>query len=139
MTHSDDVTHLAECSACRQRFAANVVPFDPSVRRHREREISTIAAKLERERDESSDVVARYLRDTPADEWSRLAEMPDLRNNAALEQMSEEVRRRLHRKPREALAIANLSASIAETLAPSQYPSVLLAQLRCRCILRWRD
>jgi len=33
-----------------------------------------------------------------------------LRNNAALEQMSEEVRRRLHREPREALAIANLSA-----------------------------
>ena len=62
--------------------------------------------------------------------------MPDLRNNAALEQMSEEVRRRLHRKPREALAIANLSASIAESLAPSQYPSVVLAQLRGTA---WKD
>jgi tetratricopeptide (TPR) repeat protein len=136
MTHSDDVDHLAECSACRQRFAANVLTFDPAARRNREREFSSIASKLERERDESSDVVARYLRDTPADEWSRLAEMPDLRNNAALEQMSEEVRRRLHRTPREALAIANLSASIAESLSPSQYPSVMLAQLRGTA---WKD
>ena len=136
MTHSDDVDHLAECSACRRRFAANVLPFDPAVRRTREREFASIASKLERERDESSDVVARYLRDTPPEEWSRLAEMPDLRNNAALEQMSEEVRRRLHRKPREALAIANLSASIAESLAPSQYPSVMLAQLRGTA---WKD
>jgi tetratricopeptide (TPR) repeat protein len=135
-THSDDVAHLAECSACRQRYAANVLPFDPAARRGREREFSSIAAKLERERDESTDVVARYLRDTPPDEWSRLAEMPELRNNAALEQMSEEVRRRLHRKPREALAIANLSASIAESLAPSQYPSVMLAQLRGTA---WKD
>ncbi|HEV7485873.1 MAG TPA: hypothetical protein VGQ65_09335 [Thermoanaerobaculia bacterium] len=134
--HSDDVAHLAECSTCRQRFAANVLPFDPAARRNREREFSSVAAKLERERDESSDVVARYLRDTPPDEWSRLAEMPDLRNNAALEQMSEEVRRRLHRNPREALAIANLSASIAESLAPSQYPSVVLAQLRGTA---WKD
>jgi tetratricopeptide (TPR) repeat protein len=134
--HSDDVAHLAECSACRQRYAANVVPFDPSARRNREREFTSVAAKLERERDESSDVVARYLRDTPTEEWSRLAEMPDLRNNAALEQMSEEVRRRLHRKPREALAIANLSASIAESLGPSQYPSVMLAQLRGTA---WKD
>jgi tetratricopeptide (TPR) repeat protein len=136
MTHSDDVDHLAECSACRQRFTANVLPFDPAARRTREREFASVAAKLERERDESSDVVARYLRDTPPEEWSRLAEMPDLRNNAALEQMSEEVRRRLHRKPREALAIANLSASIAESLAPSQYPSVVLAQLRGTA---WKD
>jgi tetratricopeptide (TPR) repeat protein len=136
MTHSNDVAHLAECSACRQRFAANVVQFDHAARRNREREFTSIAAKLERERDESSDVVERYLRDTPTEEWSRLAEMPDLRNNAALEQMSEEVRRRLHRKPREALAIANLSASIAESLAPSQYPSVVLAQLRGTA---WKD
>jgi tetratricopeptide (TPR) repeat protein len=136
MTHSDDVVHLAECSACRQRYAANVVPFDPAARRNREREFTSVAERLERERDDSSDVVARYLRDTPPEEWSRLAEMPDLRNNAALEQMSEEVRRRLHRKPREALAIANLSASIAESLAPSQYPSVMLAQLRGTA---WKD
>ena len=45
MTHSDDVAHLAECSACRQRFAANVVPFDPAARRNREQEFTSIAAK----------------------------------------------------------------------------------------------
>jgi len=136
MKHSDDVDHLAECPACRQRFAANVVTFDPAARRNREREFSSAAARLERERDAATDVVSRYLRDTPPEEWSRLAEMPDLRNNAALEQMSDEVRRRLHRKPREALAIANLSASIAESLSPSQYPPVVLAQLRATA---WKD
>jgi len=136
MKHSDDLAHLAECAACRQRFTGNVVTFDASARRNREEEFTTTAARLERERNTSPDVVARYLRDTPLDEWPRLAEMPELRNNAALEQMSEEVRRRLHRNPREALAIANLSASIAESLAPSQYPSVVLAQLRGTA---WKD
>jgi tetratricopeptide (TPR) repeat protein len=136
MTHSDDVAHLAECSACRQRFAANVLPFDPAARRNREREFSSIASKLERERDESSDVVARYLRDTPYEEWSRLAEMPDLRNNAALEQMSEEVRRRLDRNSMDALAVANVATSISESLHPSAYPAIVMAQLRSTA---WRD
>lgn len=136
MNHSDDVAHLAECPACRQRFAENVVAFDATGRRAREREFTSTAARLERERDGATDVVGRYLRDTPSEEWPRLAEMSDLRNNAALEQMSDEVRRRLHRKPREALAIANLSASIAESLAPSQYPAVVLAQLRANA---WKD
>jgi tetratricopeptide (TPR) repeat protein len=136
MMHSDDVTHLAECAACRQRFAANVVTFDVGARRSREREFTATASRLERERDASADVVTRYLRDTPVEEWPRLAEMTELRNNAALEQMSEEVSRRLHRKPREALGIANLSASIAESLAPSQYPPVILAQLRATA---WKD
>jgi tetratricopeptide (TPR) repeat protein len=136
MKHSDDLAHLAECAACRQRFTGNVVTFDAAARRNREDEFTATAARLGRERDASTDIVARYLRDTPADEWSRLAEMPELRNNAALEQMSEEVRKRLHRKPREALAIANLSASIAESLPPSQYPPVVLAQLRANA---WKD
>jgi tetratricopeptide (TPR) repeat protein len=136
MKHSDDALHLAECAACRQRFAGNVLTFDAAARRTREREFTATAVRLQRERDEALDVVARYLRDTPAEEWSRLAEMPDLRNNAALEQMSDEVRRRLHRTPREALAIANLSASIAESLAPSQYPPVILAQMRATA---WKD
>ena len=136
MTHSDDVDHLAECAACRQRFAANVVPFDPATRRNREREFTSIAAKLEREREESDDVVARYLRDTPVEEWSRLAEMPDLRNNAALEQMSEEVRRRLDRNSMDALAVANIATSISESLHPSAYPAIVMAQLRATA---WRD
>jgi tetratricopeptide (TPR) repeat protein len=136
MKHSDDLAHLAECAACRQRFTGNVVTFDAAARRNREEEFTATAARLERERDGAGDVVSRYLRDTPFEEWPRLAEMPELRNNAALEQMSDEVRKRLHRKPREALAIANLSASIAESLPPSQYPPVVLAQLRANA---WKD
>jgi tetratricopeptide (TPR) repeat protein len=136
MKHSDDLAHLSECAACRQRFAGNVVTFDPASRRAREGEFSTTAERLERERESGTDVVARHLRDSPVEEWPRLAEAPELRNNASLEQMSEEVRRRLHRKPREALAIANLSASIAESLPPSQYPPVILAQLRANA---WKD
>ena len=136
MKHSDDLVHLAECAACRQRFTANVVTFDAGERRAREREFATTAARLEREREASADLAARYLRDTPVDEWPRLAEMADLRNNAALEQMSEEVRKRLHRQPRQALAIANLSASIAESLPLSQYPPLVLAQLRANA---WKD
>ncbi len=136
MKHSDDLEHLAECAACRQRFTGNVVTFDAAARRNREEEFTATAARLGRERDASTDIAGRYLRDTPVDEWPRLAEMPELRNNAALEQLSEEVRKRLHRKPREALSIANLSASIAESLPPSQYPAVILAQLRANA---WKD
>ncbi|HXH39594.1 MAG TPA: hypothetical protein VNN08_13265 [Thermoanaerobaculia bacterium] len=137
MNHSDDVAHLAECSACRQRFAGNVVTFDATGRRSREAEFTATAERLERERErENATDVARYLRDTPAEEWPRLAEAPELRNNAALEQMSAEVRKRLHRNPREALAIANLSASIAESLPSSQYPPVVMAQLRANA---WKD
>ncbi|HSY48312.1 MAG TPA: hypothetical protein VLC46_05840 [Thermoanaerobaculia bacterium] len=135
MNHSDDPAHLAECSACRQRFTSNVVTFDPAARRAREAEFTSTASRLERERDNATDV-ARYLRDTPVEEWPRLAETPELRNNAALEQLSEEVRKRLHRQPREALAIANLSASIAESLPSSQYPPVVLAQIRANA---WKD
>src|ERR1700692_2415852 len=97
MNHSDDVDHLAECASCRRRFAGNVVTFDAGARRGRQGEFTATAERLERERDSATDVVARYLRDTPAEEWPRLAEMSDLRNNAALEQLSEEVRRLLPR------------------------------------------
>src|SRR4051794_37929319 len=121
--------------ARRRSRERGVLSFSPP-RRNREEEFTSTAARLERERIASPDVVTRYLRDTPVDEWPRLAEMPELRNNAALEQMSEEVRRRLHRKPREALAIANLTASIAESLPPSQYPAVVLAQVKANA---WKD
>ena len=136
MKHSDDLAHLAECAACRQRFTGNVVTFDAGARRNREEEFTATAARLERERDGATDVVARYLRDTPVDEWARLAETPDLRNNAALEQMSEEVRKRLDRDNPSALAVANLETSIAESLHPHTYPAVILAQLRATA---WRD
>ena len=52
-----------------------------------------------------------------------------LRNNAALEQLSDEVRKRLERNPAEALAIANLASSIAESISNS-YPPLVIAQIR---------
>jgi tetratricopeptide (TPR) repeat protein len=130
MKHSDDLRHLAECSSCRQRFAENVVPFDPARRRERALNFAAAASRLESERSEGPDIAARQLRDTPQDEWPRLAESKALRNNAALEQFSEEVRRRLECNPTQALAVANLAAAIAETISTSTYPPLVVAQIR---------
>ena len=89
------------------------------------------AARLESERDE-----ARGRRRAPV---ARHAAMPNgrgspsrtaLRNNAALEQLSDEVRKRLERDPAQALAIANLAAAIAETIPASTYPPLVIAQIR---------
>ena len=130
MNHSDDLKHLADCSSCRQRFSENVLPFNAARRREGARAFAAAAAQLERERESASDIVERQLRATPIEEWPGLAESPALRNNAALEQMSEEVRKRIERKPVEALAIANLATSIAETLPANAYPPAVMAQIR---------
>jgi tetratricopeptide (TPR) repeat protein len=130
MNHSDDLQHLADCSSCRQRFSENVLPFNAARRREGARAFAAAAAQLERERESASDIVERQLRATPIEEWPGLAESPALRNNAALEQMSEEVRKRIERKPVEALAIANLATSIAETLPANAYPPAVMAQIR---------
>jgi tetratricopeptide (TPR) repeat protein len=136
MKHADDVEHLAECVMCRQRFAGDAVPFQTSERLARKRELSTTASRLDRERADASDVVARHLRQTPVEEWPRLAELPALRNNAALEQLSDEVRKRLHRCPTEALAIAKLATAIAELIPSGIYPPLVLAQMRANA---WKD
>jgi tetratricopeptide (TPR) repeat protein len=136
MKHSDDLLHVADCPECRQRFTENVVPFDEARRRAAAREFAATAARLERERDTAADVVARHLRDTPIDEWPRLAESSALRNNAALEQLSEEVRKRIDRDNIAALAVANVATAIAESLPPHAYPSVVLSQIRATA---WRD
>jgi len=130
MNHSDDLQHLADCSSCRQRFSENVLPFNAARRREGARAFAAAAAQLERERESASDIVERQLRATPIEEWPGLAESPALRNNAALEQMSEEVRKRIERKPVEALAIANLATSIAESLPANAYPPAVTAQIR---------
>ncbi len=130
MNHSDDVRHLANCQSCRQRFSENVLPFDAARRREGARAFAAAAARIERERVSAEDVVEQQLRQTPIEEWPSLAESPALRNNAALEQMSEEVRKRIERKPVEALAIANVAASIAESLPANSYPPAVMAQIR---------
>lgn len=129
MKHSDDLRHLADCASCRQRFARNVVPFDSARRHEGALKFAAAAARLELERGEAADVVARQLRDTPQSEWPRLAESQALRNNAALEQLSDEVRKRLERNPAEALTIADLAASIAESISDT-YPPLVIAQIR---------
>ncbi len=130
MKHSEDLRHLAECATCRQRFTRNVVPFDAARRHEGALKFAAAAARLENERGESADLAARQLRDTPPADWPRLAESKALRNNAALEQISEEVRKRLERDPAQALAVADLAAAIAETIPTSNYPPLVMAQIR---------
>ena len=130
MNHSDDLRHLADCQPCRQRFSENVLPFDAARRRDGAREFAAAAARIERERENAANIVERQLQRTPIAEWPSLAESPALRNNAALEQMSEEVRKRIERKPVEALAIANVATSIAESLPANSYPPPVMAQIR---------
>ena len=72
-----------------------MVPFDAARRREGALKFAAAAARLENERGESADIAARQLRDTPQSEWPRLAESNALRNNAALEQISEEVRKQV--------------------------------------------
>ena len=136
MKHADDVEHLAGCAKCRQRFAGKAIPTDSGERLARKREFVAAAVRLERERNDAADVVARHLRETPVAEWPRLAGLPSLRNNAALEQMSEEVRKRLHRRPTEALTIAQLSTAVAEAVPAGLYPPLVLAQMRANA---WKD
>lgn len=130
MNHSDDLRHLADCESCRLRFSRNVLPFDAARRREGARAFAATAARIERERDSAQDVVEQHLRQIPIEEWPSLAESPALRNNAALEQMSEEVRKRIERKPVEALAIANVATSIAESLPANAYPPAVMSQIR---------
>jgi tetratricopeptide (TPR) repeat protein len=130
MNHSDELQHLADCPSCRQRFSENVVPFNAARRREGAREFAATAARIEIERKNASNVVEHHIRQTAIEEWPALAESPALRNNAALEQMSEEIRKCIERKPVEALAIANLAASIAESLPANAYPPAVMAQIR---------
>lgn len=137
--HSDDLLHLSGCDQCRRRFVAdNVVSFpgDPNSRAARRRELFDTARRLREEKESAAGVVARYLRVTPPDDWPRLADVPELRNSAALEQMSEEVRRLLDREPREALSLSNLATDIAESLPSGIYPDTVIAQLRATA---WKD
>lgn len=116
-----------------------VVTFERARRRPdpaRVQEFAETARRLQRERQESVDVVTRALRETPREEWPRLATRPELRNSGALNRLEAEVSARLEKEPREALLLSDLAASIAETLPPDSYPPVTLAQLRAHA---WKD
>jgi tetratricopeptide (TPR) repeat protein len=137
--HSDDLLHIASCSTCRDRFAAdNVVNFTGT--RHREpermREFLETARRLERERAGVEEVVADLLRLTPAAEWSSLIGAPELQNSAAVEQLIEEVRNRVERTPTDALMLADVATTIAESLPENSYPGIVLGQVRA---MAWKE
>jgi len=137
--HSDDLLHIASCRTCRDRFTAdNAVNLEAD--RHREpermREFLETARRLEREREGVHDLVARLLRTTPPAEWSTLAASPELRSNAAVDQLIEEIRNRVERTPAQALTLAGVATSIAEALPASTYPAIVLAQLRAAA---WKE
>jgi tetratricopeptide (TPR) repeat protein len=99
-------------------------------------EFAETARRLRRERELESDRIARLLEETPRDEWPRLAERPELRNSGVLDRLSSEVSVRLEKEPQEALAMANLATTVAETLPPDSYPPVVRAQIRAQA---WKD
>src|SRR5204862_79014 len=68
--------------------------------------------------------------------WSELAAAPELHSSAAVEQLIEEVRNRLERSPADALTLADVATSIAESLPATSYPAVVLAQLRA---MAWKE
>jgi len=120
-------------------MSEKVVTFERARRRPdpaRVAEFAETARRLQREREESADVVARVLRETPPEEWPRLATRTDLRNSGALNRLEAEVSALLEKEPRHALLLSDLAASIAETLPPDSYPAVVLAQLRAHA---WKD
>jgi len=116
----------------------NVVSFARAERKpdaSRIAEFSAAARKLLRERS-SGDVVSRLLRETPRDEWPRLAENEELRNSGALDRLSRDVAAALEKDPTDALAMSSLATSIAETLPAGEYPPIVVAQLRAHA---WKD
>lgn len=118
---------------------SKLVPFGSALRRPdpaRVAEFAETARRLQRERAVSEDVVSGALRSTPRTSWARLSERSELHTSGAVERLGREVETRLDTDPREALAIAELAAVIAEELKPNSYPAIMLAQLRAHA---WKD
>jgi tetratricopeptide (TPR) repeat protein len=115
-----------------------LVPFDRARRRMNPAgmaEFAATARRLLREREVSEDVVTRALRETPREQWGRLAERAEWRTSGVLEQLATRADE-LERDPQEGLAIAELATKIADTLSPDSYPRVVLAHLRAHA---WKD
>jgi tetratricopeptide (TPR) repeat protein len=114
-----------------------LVPFSRGRRRPdpaRVAEFAATARKLQHEREQSAEIVARLLRETPKEKWPALAQREELRNSGALEVLSQECLDRRHSAPLDALAIARIATTIADEV--SDYPPVVLAQLRAHA---WKD
>src|SRR5207244_10801958 len=107
----------------------------PSPAQARLAEILENAERLKNERAAPGNVL-ETAEATPPDAWPSLAALPEFQTNAALEKLGDEVRRRLDRNPREALALADVATTIADALPATAYPAVTLAQIRA---MAWKD
>ena len=107
----------------------------PSPAQARLAEFLETAERLKNERAAAGNVL-ETVEATPPDAWPSLANVPEFQTNAALEKLGDEVRRRLDRNPREALALAALATTIADALPRTAYPAVTLAQIRA---MAWKD
>jgi tetratricopeptide (TPR) repeat protein len=117
----------------------NVVPFGRYHRRPdpaRIREFADTARKLQREREESVDIVERILRETPRAEWPRLAENPALCNGGVLDRMSKQIGVWTESDPQRSLALAVVATTIADELPADAYPAVVMSQIRANA---WKD
>jgi len=112
----------------------NAPSYRPSPERLRE--FVETARRLKCERATAEEVVRQLLATTPVAEWPRLADREELHNSGALERLGCESRDLLEKKPQEALAIAELATTIAESLDEEAYPKVTLAQVRAGA---WKD
>lgn len=107
----------------------------PSHAQARLAEFLETAERLKNERATAGGVL-ETVEATPPAAWPTLATRPEFQTNAALERLGEEVRRRLDRNPREALALAELATTIADGLPEKTYPAVTMAQIRA---MAWKD
>ncbi|HEX6099386.1 MAG TPA: tetratricopeptide repeat protein [Thermoanaerobaculia bacterium] len=100
------------------------------------REFAETGRQLQRERAAAADLVERLLKETPREEWPALAERGDLQTCGALEKLGNTVAQTVNRDPRQALAVAELAVSVAEAIPLTNYPEVVIAQLRAHA---WKD
>ncbi len=115
-----------------------VVPFDRSRRvpdPRRVAEFAETARRLQREREESADVVTRLLHETPRERWPELAQRAELRTSGALERLGT-FAAELERDPQRSLAASELATAIADSLPADSYPRIVLAQLRANA---WKE
>src|SRR6266550_2423557 len=99
-------------------------------------EFTAAARRLAIERIDAADVVTQLLRDTPREQWTSLADRPELQTNGALERLSREIDTALDRQPQDALPLSALATAIADSLPDDQYPAVVTAQIRAHA---WKD
>jgi tetratricopeptide (TPR) repeat protein len=100
------------------------------------REFAATARKIQEERSTTAELVKRLLRETPQDEWPRLADLASLQNSGAVELLGREASACVEREPKVALALSELATSLASRIPQDDYPAVVIAQVRAQS---WKD